>query len=386
MTSTFPPTLSYISFVIGVTSFLITCLNLAALYANFIATVRSAPNEIRDALGNLRQQLLEEREALRQQTRELRAKKAQHRASISQQSQPYARRHNANSRRSNGRRDNHHYPLTFCEQTLSLHYQTIRDLWQQFKTLERPFLVQGPRAEAIRNGAIWGEGDLINEKGLREDFERYGEVGMMNDYSELYRCDFLHRFIWWQSKDGVVRLSNMLQKVMLRRMEREVSSCRMMLKQLRDGGHGPEEVASPGFGGGGGDGGRYQQNRQTRRRSRRGKPSAPVYEYEYETTDGSEASTSDDIKHQAGERRTSVRVSESRPRHSRTRTASPGGDGEAPKHTGEGWRQRPESFSRVVEVPARGPAPVVVELRRSSHPGSQAAYDGLPSSYRDPRR
>ncbi|KAK2057568.1 hypothetical protein LY76DRAFT_657042 [Colletotrichum caudatum] len=210
MTADVPNSLNWVSFVTGILSFGLTALNLIALYGNFVATIRAAPSEIRDSLGNLRHQLCEEREALRHQTKEIRSK---HRL----------RRRVASV---NDRLASHEARNAFI-----------------FKDIERPFLVaSGFRAEAIHNGAAWSERDL-DEK-VRYDFEKHGEAGSFADWSALYKCDFVHRFIWWQVKDDVKKLSDEVGRIMARRTEREVTYTRMMVKQLFIGDLPPKVVDS----------------------------------------------------------------------------------------------------------------------------------------------
>ncbi|OLN97990.1 hypothetical protein CCHL11_06831 [Colletotrichum chlorophyti] len=238
-----PNSLNWLSFVTGILSFGLTILNLIALYGNFVATIRSAPFQIRDSLGNLRQQLCEEREALRHQTREIRSKRKLRRR-LSHVSDKLA---GAEARRA----------LDYAEKTLPLHYITLRELWRNFKELERPFLVtSGYRAEAILNGAAWAEADL-DEK-VRTDLEKHGEAGSFADWSALYKCDFAHRFIWWQVKDNVKKLSDEVMRIMARRTEREVTHTRMMVKQIFQGDGPPQPVEiyprRPVGGGGGGGG------------------------------------------------------------------------------------------------------------------------------------
>ncbi|KAL1860679.1 hypothetical protein Daus18300_009022 [Diaporthe australafricana] len=384
--ASFPPALSYVSFVIGIVSFIITVLNLLALYANFVATIRSAPVEIRDALGNLRAQLMEEREALRQQTRELRNKKAQIREGRRSLHPAHAGRARSSSRNGlsprpstgNLRGGAQAYALNYSEQTLGLHYQTVRDLWRQFKSLERPFLVSsGQRAEAIRNGDVWVEKDLVDEKTLREDIELHGESGSFADWSAFYRCDFTHRFIWWQSKSDVVKLADEVQRVMLRRMEREVTCMRMMLKQLRDGGDGPEEIASPRFDGGGGGGGATTSGRAGSRGpvplGMRRRPTAENYNV-YESSESSSSTTGPKSSQQRrpDERDpTRVHVSEVRQNNRPPSRAGP-----ELRYTGEGWRQG--QFTRVTQLSPRGTAPPILEPPRPSRPRTRSAYDGPP--------
>lgn len=346
---------------------MVLVLNLLALYADFIATVRSAPEEIHDTLWTLREQILEEREALRQQTLELRDKKAQIR-------DPWRSRHPAHADRApspssggvkpsqsdgNLRGD---YALSYCEQTLGLHYHSIRVLWRKFKTLERPFLVRGAKAEVARQGAVWGEDDLVSEKSLRRDTE----MGSKADSATLYQCDFIHRFIWWQSKKDVHKLSDMVQRVMLRRMEKEVTSCRLMLmNQVRDCCDGPEELASPGFASGGawnGCRGRHPLA-QTRRPS--GESSTTTV---YESSDESESSAVARGKPWPEKRQPRAKVSEVRQWPSptvRTRMNSRGDDCDF-------WNTKtPSGRGR------RGQPQIVLEIPQASLPRTLSSYDGM---------
>lgn len=382
--TSFPPTLSYISFVIGIISFIITVLNLLALYANFLGTVRSAPVEIRDALGNLRAQLMEEREALRQQTRELRNRKAQMRSQRPLHPAHAGRarsssRNGLSPRASSGNlrgQGGYTYALNYSEQTLGLHYQTVRDLWRQFKSLERPFLVSsGPRAEALRNNDAWVEKEFVDEKTMREDVEMHGDSGGFADWSAVYRCDFAHRFIWWQSKSDVVKLADEVQRVMLRRMEREVTCMRMMLKQLRDGGDGPEEIASPRLdgGGGGGGGGATTSGRAGSRGpvplGMRRRPAAENYNV-YESSESSDSTTGPKSQRRPDERDPRVHVSEVR------QGRPPSRAGPELRYTGDGWRQG--QFTRVVQVSPREYPPPILEPPRPSRPRTRSGYDGPP--------
>lgn len=315
MSTTFPTTLAYVSFTVVLASFGLLALNLLALYADALATLRAAPSESRDALGALRAQLREEREALRQQTRELCAKtvtcQTQQRQLLSglQQSRPASsqqrsqqhpahrgRPRSAAASRSfdNLRSSSHHagrgnnvYRLTHAEQTLRVHSETMRDLWRKFKVLERPFLRRpipvpapsdlqstGRVQEQARRGAPLGvqgqeNPDTVDEKDnnhmLREDLEMMhfggadtfggGGGGSLSDFgntemvnpSALYQCDFVRRFVWWRSKKDLLRLADAVQGVMLRRVAREVTCVRTMVRQLRDGGDGPEDILNPRF-------------------------------------------------------------------------------------------------------------------------------------------
>ncbi|KAI1324914.1 hypothetical protein F5Y16DRAFT_284542 [Xylariaceae sp. FL0255] len=248
MAQTYPIQLSYTSFVITIFTLTLTLLNLLYLYHQFIGTIRNAPHEIREALGNLRQQICEEREALKRQTRVVRAQRDFRRQ---RQSNHHHQRHHSyhhDGRRHGPQQDfagfNYDEALTqeadYSAQTLSLHYATLRDIWRRFKTLERPFLVSNPaRAEAIHRGDAWAEDDLVDDEKVRADVERRGgDVGdgessfSMADWTGVYICDFSHRFIWWQSKGDVQKLADLLQKVMMARILREVTRTKILVEEL----------------------------------------------------------------------------------------------------------------------------------------------------------
>ncbi|KAL8391819.1 hypothetical protein RB595_002140 [Gaeumannomyces hyphopodioides] len=286
--------IGWIAFVLSVLSYILTVLNLIALYGAFATTIRMAPAEIRDYLGNLRQQMCEERWALRQQGKELRAKLAaarlyhshhhhHHRTQAHRDAdyvktagdRVHRRRSHRRSRRTSSRggsdddstrrdhggcgssdntnsTDAELLRLSMSEHTLALHQQILWDLWQQFKDLERPFLVaSGRRAEAMRHGDMWTEKDLA-EADARADMEAYCDTGSFASWTAVYRCDFGHRFLWWRTKDDVRKVADKVSRLMMQRTEREVSHVRMMVKGIVEQGY------SVGFGGGqrqGGGGG-----------------------------------------------------------------------------------------------------------------------------------
>lgn len=405
-TANFPITLSYVSFCIGIFSFCLTILNLLALYSNFLATIRAAPDELRDALGNIRAQILEEREALRQQTRELRAKKAVLRDATANARRAPSRPHPAHrgrprsasrsfdNLRSFANGNGNGYSLTYSEQTLSLHYQTIRDLWRKFRALERPFLIPSDvRAEQAHRGATWGEDDIVNEKGVREDFEMQGDLGAGSSdgntsYTMPYQCDFMHRFIWWQSKKDVLKLADTVQRVMLRRMEREMTCVRMMVKQLRDGGDGPEDIMNPRFdigGVGGGSGAMSAMENRSRGATPMGLMRRPIGEtYNvYESSDsGSDSGTR--LKRRMDE----LDSNNARMPPPDARDARYNGPPQRPPSGG----QRNDSFElrqmepgrrrdqhmRMVDNNTRPPAPVVMQAPLQTRPKTRHGYEGSP--------
>lgn len=407
--STFPSTLSYVSFVITVCSFCLTILNLLALYSNFLATVRAAPEDIQDELGSLRAQLLEEREALRQQTRELRAKQGQIRDASRRAPNRAHPAHRGRPRSASRSFDNlrtmmaSSYSLTHAEQTLGLHSQTIRDLWRRFKALERPFLIP-PRdgeaaAEPVHRRTPWGGDDeLGNEKGVREDAEMSGEMGSDGTHSLLYQCGFFHRFLWWWNKKDVIKLADTVQNVMLRRMEREVTCTRMMVKQLRDGGDGPEDILNPRFDSGGGGLGGYGGIDRTAMENKNGsqsrgptpmglmrRPIGETYNV-YESSDsGSDSATR--MKRRMKElennnnraRMQALEVTKHNGPPQRPMSAGQRNDSYELRHTASGRTLRQGQHMRVVDgMNTRAPAPIILQAPPQKRPKTRHGYEGSP--------
>ncbi len=80
---------------------------------------------------------------------------------------------------------------------------TIDKIWQEFRNVERPFLIKSPiRAEQVAKGDYWGESDLDEKARGRPDKakDRMDEVeaGLQSDPQQrYYRTDMAHRFIWY---------------------------------------------------------------------------------------------------------------------------------------------------------------------------------------------
>lgn len=115
------------------------------------------------------------------------------------------------------------------------------------------------RAEAIAKGDHWGEEDVEEaggsevdeeeEKGsglrkrrrrrrnrrsgrggrrrmgeLRSDREEWeaAEEDLRREGAKYYNTDVTHRFIWWQTKGDIKRLADQVQRIQIRRMERDI--------------------------------------------------------------------------------------------------------------------------------------------------------------------
>ena len=249
------------------------------VYRDLISTMRAAPRQIPITLGNIRQELISEREQLR---RKIRRCTDAHHIQITTGAGNVAGNFRGSNFKGRGPQ----------EEVLYLLNRTIKDLWNEFKSLERPFLVKNPRrAEAIARGDYWGEGDVdMGEKGERDGGGRGNSrratmpadeenLGMGTDGATYYRTDFGHRFIWWQNKDAVVRLADQVQRIQIRRIERDVweteQMVRLVLGRIVSGGgfgegEGSEDSgSSSGPDGGDGGGGRGGGGVTRRRRSAR---------------------------------------------------------------------------------------------------------------------
>ena len=246
-----PETLVWASEVIGFISFGITLLTLLGVYRDLISTIRNAPTQITLQLGNLRQEIEAERLVLRKRCRE---------GDEFNVFRPSGRLRSKSRKRTN--------------EVVHLLMKTMDKLWLEFKTVERPFLIKsGRRAEAVKRGDFWGESD-IDEKiearlpgtpkegraGKRTNVMGMEEANVGLD-ERYYRTDLTHRFIWWQSKGNADSLAEQVQRVQIRRIERDVFECDELMKRLirkmDSGGDGGgwgsgSETDDPGPRGGGG--------------------------------------------------------------------------------------------------------------------------------------
>ena len=144
------------------------------VYRDLISTMQKAESSIPLVLGNLRQELEEERALLRVRCRQ------GDRYDVF----PSLRRRNRKQK-----------------EVAMLLQSTIEKTWQQFKDVERPFLIRNPlRAEAVTKGDYWGESDLDEKPGATPDRARDRmdmEAGLSSDPKQrTYRTDMTHRFIW----------------------------------------------------------------------------------------------------------------------------------------------------------------------------------------------
>ena len=149
------------------------------VYRDLISTVRTAGTAIPLVLGNLRQELEEERALLRMRCRE----------GDRYEVFPSLRKRTRKQK-----------------EVAQLIQSTVEKIWQEFRNVERPFLIKNPvRAEQVAKGDYWGESDVeekprAKSRKKKQDQVDLAEAGLSNDVQQrYYRTDFAHRFIWWVS-------------------------------------------------------------------------------------------------------------------------------------------------------------------------------------------
>jgi hypothetical protein len=143
-------------------------------------TLGAAPNQIQDALSTLRQGLYEEREYLKRKRR-----------------------------RGDGSRDpqsSKSKNIYFEGGPTKIINDAVKDLIQEFKSYERPFLVSPHEGR---------------EKELEWSFDAT---------QQYYRCDFWHRVLWLRSKGAIYTIANKLEKVQIRRIAQDVTDTQFMLR------------------------------------------------------------------------------------------------------------------------------------------------------------
>ncbi|ETN44875.1 uncharacterized protein HMPREF1541_09750 [Cyphellophora europaea CBS 101466] len=276
--------LTIASQTISFISFSITLLTLLGVYRDLISTLRSAPTQMPLLLGNLRQEILSERAYLRQRCREGRDPFGVFPERVA--GLPPGSRVSKKMRKARDGGEGMAY--------VRLLEVTMRDLWLEFRNLERPFLVRkGMRAEAIARGDYWGEEDVEAWGSQSEGDEKGGgrsgvrrrrgkgrgrgrgrrrgmamqtdqgeweavEEDLRREGSKYYNTDVAHRFIWWQVKGDFQRLADQIQRIQIRRMERDLFETDELVRLLvRRAGLRDIGVAgrSPDGGGGGADSG-----------------------------------------------------------------------------------------------------------------------------------
>ncbi|OAG42838.1 hypothetical protein AYO21_02789 [Fonsecaea monophora] len=227
--------------IIGFISFAITLATLLGVYRDLISTIRKADTAIPLMLGNLRQEIEEERALLRYRCRE----------GDQYGVFPSLRKRTRKQR-----------------EVAQLLQSSIDKIWQQFKNIERPFLIGNPlRAEQVQKGDYWGESDVEEKPRARPDKTKtrgrmeLAEAGFAPEHQpHYYQTDLAHRFIWWQSRSTVEDMLTQVQRIQIRRIERDVFETDELVKRCLNrlggrGGRGRSAHGSSSDSRGGGGGG-----------------------------------------------------------------------------------------------------------------------------------
>ena len=198
MSTSLPP-LSIASVVIGFISFSLTLAIWLHSFWEAFLVVGSADPQIRDALSLLRQRLYEELEYLRRMRRRGRDRERR----------PSKRhRHNHSHSYSYGGDESKEEGMYSDCGPVRVLLDAIKDLIQEFKRCEAPFLV------------IPGKADGRTEKDLEWSFVAT---------RDCYYSDLPRRLMWLRTKGSITGISDKLQRLQVHRAAVEASECRLMV-------------------------------------------------------------------------------------------------------------------------------------------------------------
>ena len=292
-TTAVPLGMTYTSYVLGYISFIITVLTVLGVYRDLLSTLRNAGIQIPIMLGNLRQEILTEKFFLR-----YRIKHGDEYGVFPRElARGYVPAGPKRGRRAGrgGRTERKAERGDARKMYSELLEATIKDLWIEFKNLERPFLIpSGLRAKAVEKGDYWDEKDIeaggggVGGGGKQIEFDVDADNKMfppsgrqsrrrMEHYKEAedaiarqgaryYQTGLGHRWIWWQSKGSVQRLLDQVQRIQIRRIERDLFETDELVKRLvrmGGGGGGVGEGSGSGSGSSSGSDGRGPRSRKS---------------------------------------------------------------------------------------------------------------------------
>ncbi|EXJ78816.1 hypothetical protein A1O1_09218 [Capronia coronata CBS 617.96] len=204
----------------------------------------------------------------------------------------------------------------------------LNDLWQQFKNVERAFLIRDPfRTEQVQKGDYWGESDVDEKAYARPGGGRSGERSVKNFKDRMgmaRRCcrrisSGIAELAWsiglsvrlpvtkleigtdprvarWQGQTSVVHMLDQVHRVQIRRMERDVFETDELVKRIwqrinrRGGGGGGRSGSASSSrtpsGDGGGEGGGGGRMAGIRKRSIRSRPGSVRHLSRHASTTG----------------------------------------------------------------------------------------------------
>ncbi|KAJ4990964.1 hypothetical protein SVAN01_03535 [Stagonosporopsis vannaccii] len=229
--------LSMVSTVIGFVSFAFTLGTFFKVFWSNLGTFGAAPKEIQDYLSSLKQGLLEERRHLRRVRKRLRSiqRDKSHgpgtRAGSEGPESTYDHKRKSRARQSRSKsgprtmhfdRDIQSMRSTGENEALQVMRITVRDLIQSFRQIEYPFLkpeyqTQGS-AQWSNNSRPFGP-----EKGSYYSEDDTSDLRETNRLGHEYKkCGFKERWLWVKRKASVINLSEVLNRVEVRRTAHEV--------------------------------------------------------------------------------------------------------------------------------------------------------------------
>ncbi|KAF2622943.1 hypothetical protein BU25DRAFT_351066 [Macroventuria anomochaeta] len=229
--------LSMVSTTIGFVSFAFTLGTFFKVFWSNLGTFGAAPQEIQDYLSSLKQGLLQERRHLRrvrQRLKSIHRDKSHGPDARSGSDDPdgnygYKRRsrgQNSGRRKGPGTmhfdRDIQSMRSTGESEALQVMRVTIRDLINTFRQIEYPFL----KAEYQNQASA--QGSNTSHPYGPEKSPHYSEDGASDLHAtnrlgyEYKKCGFKERWLWVRRKASVINLSEVLNRVEVRRTAHEV--------------------------------------------------------------------------------------------------------------------------------------------------------------------
>jgi len=363
--------------VTGFISFFFTLLTWLGVYVSLLITLRSAPTQIPLILSNLREEMQEERSMLRQRLKE--------------------------GDRYHVFRGREMRKVGSSESHIRLLETTLRILWKEFRGLEGRFLVSPVGGEDVEDGrgdaSGSGDSDAPGDEGRRANgYDEKGgkvrnrgrmrrreshmtswmgmrEAGLSIDRSTYYNTDLRHRILWWWKGDEVRALADRVQRLQMRRIERDVYECDELVKRglAIMGGMGGEDVYNDcgegGPNGGRGGGGVRRRKRRSAKSSR-----APSFSASQRSRNVSRAGVREVYEKEI--RRVKRRDSSPSSRSVSPSTSSPARV--AGSTVSMSRRREPVSRSRapsVVEYEVVNPGRVWVDVEDSTRPTSNIGRD-----------
>ncbi|KAF9692119.1 hypothetical protein EKO04_009813 [Ascochyta lentis] len=229
--------LSMVSSTIGFVSFAFTLGTFFKVFWSNLGTFGAAPHEIPDYLSSLKQGLLEERRHLRRvrkRLKSLRRDKSHGPGARSGSDDPDS---NYGYKRGRGRKSGRRKdlgPMHFDRDIQSMRSAgesealqvlrvTIRDLIKSFRKVEHPFLKPEYQNQASTQWSNSSHPYASPEKSPYYSEDEVSDLHATNRLGHEYKnCGFKERWLWVRRKTSVINLSEVLNRVEVRRTAHEV--------------------------------------------------------------------------------------------------------------------------------------------------------------------